>query len=73
MNVTFLVEIDLDDITRINDTAQEILEDLSDNHLVLSVKPWARPTAPIPVQPQTNLPVSVQPAPGLQPNPGLQP
>lgn len=44
MTVTFLLELNLDDISTIADVALNIEEDLSDNFDVVSVKPWARPT-----------------------------
>ena len=44
MNVTFLVSINLDDLSSLPDIAQEISEDLSDSGFdVLTVAPWARP------------------------------
>lgn len=44
MNVTFLVELNLDDTTDLANTAMDIEDDLNENFEVISVKPWARPT-----------------------------
>lgn len=44
MNVTFLVEISLDDLSSITTVADEINDDLSATFEVVSVKPWARPS-----------------------------
>lgn len=52
MTITFLLEINLDDISTIADVALNIEEDLSDNFDVISVKPWARPTT-FPIPPST--------------------
>lgn len=42
MNVTFLVEINISDLSDLPGIADEIESDLSDFE-VISVKPWARP------------------------------
>ena len=55
MVVTFLVAINLDDLSSLPDIAQEISEDLSDSGFeVKTVTPWARPS----LQQQGVLPMS---------------
>jgi len=47
MVVTFLVAIDVPDITNLPAVAEDIMDDLATmGHLVESVAPWARPTLP---------------------------
>lgn len=43
MNVTFLVELNLSDLSDLLGVVDEIEQDLSDFEVV-SVKPWARPS-----------------------------
>lgn len=48
MTVTFLVEINLEDVSDLAGEALDIADDLSSNFDVISVKPWQRPiTAPL--------------------------
>jgi hypothetical protein len=55
MNVTFLVSINLDDLSSLPDIASEIEADLSESGFeVISVAPWARPA----LQQQGVLPMS---------------
>lgn len=58
MTVTFLVALDLDDISTLSDVALDLQDDLEQaGHSVESVKPWARPTAePIPSIPSLVVP-----------------
>lgn len=50
MTVTFLVALDLSDISTLTEIALDIQEDLEQaGHSVESVRPWARPSA----QPRT--------------------
>lgn len=44
MTVTFLVELNLQDLSNLAGISEELLDDLSENFDVISVKPWARPT-----------------------------
>lgn len=47
MTVTFLVELNLEDVSDLAGEALDIADDLSSNFEVVSVKPWQRPiTAP---------------------------
>jgi hypothetical protein len=59
MNVTFLVTINLDDLTDLSGVAEEITDDLG-NFEVVSVAPWARPTLSQNVPIQTTQP-TIQP------------
>lgn len=61
MEVTYLVAVNIEDVSTIADQAADIQDDLeSAGHDVVSVKPWARPTqqtaspivAPSLIQPQ---------------------
>jgi hypothetical protein len=52
MNVTFLVDINLDDLSSLADTASDIEQDLSNaGYEVNGVKPWQRPSLLQPGQP----------------------
>lgn len=45
MNVTFLVALNLDDVSSLADISNEINDDLSNSGFeVVSVQPWARPS-----------------------------
>jgi hypothetical protein len=49
MNVTFLANINLDDLSSLADTARDIEEDLSNaGYEVISVAPWQRPSLQLP-------------------------
>jgi hypothetical protein len=62
MNVAFIAEVNLDDLSDLAGTAREIEQDLSNAGFeVISVKPWARPSLKLPgettvptTQPTTN-------------------
>jgi hypothetical protein len=61
MLVTFLVALDLSDISTLAETALDIQDDLEQaGHSVESVKPWARPTAQV-ASPFAALPNLVEP------------
>lgn len=63
MIVTFLVALNLDDLSSIADIASDIDDDLtSAGHTVESVKPWARPTL-AGQNPLQQLPPLVEPPP----------
>lgn len=55
MTVTFLLEVNLDTISDLIGTSEDIAHHLSSAYDVISVKPWSRPaTAPLPkFSPQT--------------------
>ena len=61
MNVTFLVTVNLDDLSDLSGIAEEITDDLG-SFEVISVTPWARPT----LAQQINVPTTTQPT--IQPN-----
>jgi len=45
MNATFLVTLNLDDVSMVQQIAEDIDNDLMDSgYEVVEVKPWARPT-----------------------------
>jgi hypothetical protein len=47
MTVTFLVALEIDDVSDLPALAEDIWDDLgASGHSVQSVKPWARPTIP---------------------------
>lgn len=56
MNVTFLLNLNLDDLSDLNGVANEIEDDLSAHFTVNSVKPWARPAATPTANPLTTIP-----------------
>lgn len=61
MTVTFLVTINLDDISTLSEVALDLQDDLEQaGHSVESVKPWARPTAQV-ANPLSALPNLVEP------------
>lgn len=50
--VTFLVAVNIDDVSVLTETALNINDDLTQSgHDVVSVKPWARPTVQSSVSP----------------------
>lgn len=55
MTVTFLLELNLDDLSTLSEISANISDDLSANFDVISVKPWARPTNPLVPNITTNL------------------
>jgi hypothetical protein len=63
MTVTFLVAVNLSDLTTLADVAADIEDDLaSAGHDVVSVKPWTRPTAQTPAaNPFASLPSLIEP------------
>jgi hypothetical protein len=62
MLVTFLVALDLSDISTLTETALDIQDDLEQaGHSVESVKPWARPSAQTSSSPLSALPNLVEP------------
>jgi hypothetical protein len=66
MTVTFLVALQLDDVSTIADVAADIQDDLEQTgHTVESVKPWARPTLQAGGNPLTQLPTLIEPPPQL--------
>ena len=63
MHVTFLIAINLDDLSDLPGVAQEINDDLNQSGFeVLSVAPWARPAL------QPIVPTQTQTQPITQPN-----
>lgn len=57
MNVTFLVTLNLDDLSSLTDVADEISYDLSnEGREVVSVQPWARPSINVPLTTNTTQP-----------------
>lgn len=63
MTVTFLVALNLDDLSTLSDVALDLQDDLEKaGHTVESVKPWARPSGQT-VSPFTALPALVEPPP----------
>jgi hypothetical protein len=62
MVVTFLVALDLDDLTTLTDVALDIQDDLERAGFnVESVKPWARPTTQSSTSPFAAIPNLVEP------------
>jgi hypothetical protein len=62
MTVTFLVAINLDDLTSLPDVALDLQDDLeSAGHDVVSVNPWARPTQQPAQNPLAALPSLIEP------------
>ena len=52
MNVAFIVEINLDDLSDLAGTASEIEQDLNNSGFeIISVKPWKGPSLELPGQP----------------------
>jgi hypothetical protein len=62
VTVTFLVALDLDDLSTLTDVALDLQDDLEQaGHSVESVKPWARPTTTQAISPFMTLPTMVEP------------
>jgi len=52
VNATFLVTLNLDDVSMVQQIAEDIDSDLMDSgYEVVEVKPWARPTLNITAEP----------------------
>ena len=70
MTVTFLVALNLDDITALAETATDIEDALAGHFNIVSVKSWARPTSQTPFQslPPLIEPTTNQPQPTTETN-----
>lgn len=62
MEVTYLVAVNIEDLSTITDQALDIQDDLeSAGHDVVSVKPWARPSQQAPIDAFAAAPSLIQP------------